>query len=124
MDRPDPTEVLYNAECPVCRFEIGRYAAQARRADLPLRFDGLDQAADWGLTPDQAARRLHVRHQGQVLAGVDAFLVLWRSMPRTRWLARLVALPVIRPLAGFGYDLIVAPLIYRWHLRRQARRRP
>ena len=72
-----------------------------------------------GLTQDEAAKRLHVLHQGRIIAGIPAFLVLWRQMPRYRWLARIVALPGVHWLASKTYDHVLAPLIYRWHLRRQ-----
>jgi len=118
------TRVLYNASCPVCRYEIDHYAAYADKTGLPLRFDDLnngDLLARYGVTADQAARRLHVLHDGQVTAGIPGFLVLWREMPRYRWLARVVGLPGIRQVASGGYDYVLAPLIYRWHLRRIAR---
>lgn len=113
------TQVLYNADCPVCRFEIDAY--RKRAAGKPLRFDGLEAAARHGLTPDQAARRLHVIVDGQVLSGLPAFQALWRAVPRMGWLARLTGLPVIRPLTAALYDHIAAPMLYRAHLRRQAR---
>ncbi|SMY08640.1 thiol-disulfide oxidoreductase DCC family protein [Flavimaricola marinus] len=119
------TRILYNANCPVCSFEIDHYAAWAKAQNLPLRFEDLNtcDAAPYGVTQDQAARRLYVLHKGEVYGGVDGFIVLWQQMPRTRWLARVVGLPGIRQAASAGYDHIVAPLIYRWHLRRQARQR-
>jgi predicted DCC family thiol-disulfide oxidoreductase YuxK len=120
MDHPDKTAVLYNQTCPVCRFEIDGYRRHALADGLPIRFDGLEAAADWGLTPDQAARRLHVWHDGQILSGIPAFLALWQTMPRWRWLARLVGLPQAATLL---YDHILAPILYRTHLRRQARSR-
>ena len=43
-------------------------------------------------------------------------------MPRMRWLSRIVARPGIRPAAAALYDRLAAPLLYRWHLRRQTRR--
>ena len=54
------TRVLFNETCPVCRFEIDAYRRRAVAGGLPIRFDTLDRAEDWGLTPDQAARQLHV----------------------------------------------------------------
>lgn len=118
------TRVLYNADCPVCSFEINHYAAYARRQALPLGFEDLntDDLADWGLTRDQAAQRLYVLKDGTLYSGIPAFLLLWQDMPRYRWLARLVGLPGIRQIACFVYDRMLAPLIYRWHLRRQFRR--
>ncbi len=120
------TRVLYNAACPVCRTEIGHYAALATRHDLPIRFDDLNGPGlgAWGISADEAARRLHVLHDGQVLTGLDAFRALWSAMPRYRWLARLTGLPGLDLLARLGYDHVGAPLLYRAHLRRQRRLSP
>lgn len=123
MEKPAETSVLFNANCPVCSFEIGHYARYAGRRDLPIRFDDLNSEAlgCWGMDADTAARRLYVLHQGQLSSGVPAFLVLWGQMPRYRWLARLVGLPGIRQVASAVYDHVLAPAIYNWHLRRLRR---
>ena len=120
---PD-TRVLFNGDCPVCNFEIRHYERYSNDGGLPIRFDDLnsDALASWELSEDEAARRLYVLHDGQVLSGMPAFRVLWQQMPRYRWLARVAGWPVIRPFTVFAYDKVAAPLIYRWHLRRQARR--
>ena len=120
MTQPAPTRVLYNDACPVCRTEIRHYARYAETHALPLRFEDLNAGdlADWGLSADDAARRLHVLKDGQLHAGIDGFLVLWAQMPRYRWLGRLVGLPGIRQLASAAYDWVLAPVIYRWHLVR------
>ena len=117
------TRVLYNDECPVCSFEINHYAAYARRNGLPIRFDDLNgpERAGWGIDADRAARRLYVLRGGKLTSGIPAFLVLWREMPRYRWLARVVGLPGVRQVASWVYDHALAPAIYRWHLRRKAR---
>ena len=116
------TRVLYNAECPVCNFEISHYADYSAKAALPIRFDDLNSAAlaDWEIDADAAARRLHVLKDGEIHTGIPAFVVLWRDMPRYRWLARVVSTPGIHWLAAKTYDHILAPLIYRWHLRRKS----
>lgn len=118
------TAVLFNADCPVCNFEISHYATYAARQGLPIRFDDLNSGAlaAWGIDADTAARRLYVLHDGQLTSGIPAFLVLWAQMPRYRWLARVVGLPGVRQVASALYDHALAPLIYRWHLRRQRRR--
>lgn len=114
------TQVLYNDTCPICRFEIDHYRKGA--ANLPIRFDRLSQCADWGIPPDQAARRLHVMQNGELLSGMPAFRALWSVMPRYRWLARLTNLPILRPLLDRLYDRIAAPALYALHLRRESRR--
>lgn len=122
MENSPKTAVLYNANCPVCNFEIGHYARYASKNALPIRFDDLNSDArlGWGIDADTAARRLYVVQDGKLTSGIAAFAVLWAQMPRYRWLGRIVGLPGVRQTASFAYDHILAPLIYRWHLRRQS----
>lgn len=117
------TSVLYNGDCPVCSFEMTRYAAYSKETGLPIRFDDLNKVdlACYGIDADTAAQRLHVLHDGRVLSSIDAFVVLWQQMPRYRWLARLVTVPGLRQIADVLYDRVVAPIIYRRHVRRQQR---
>lgn len=114
------TAVLYNANCPVCNFEISHYEAYADANNLPIRFDDLntDALAKWDLTADQAARRLYVAKDGTLTSGIPAFLILWKDMPKYHWLAKIVALPVVKQISIAAYDYVLAPIIYRWHLRR------
>lgn len=118
------THVLYNDTCPICSREIRHYDKLARAADLPLTFDGLqDHAERWGIDPDAAAQRLHVKRGETILTGFDAFVAIWEDIPRYRWLARLATLPVLRHIIAALYDHVAAPLLYRLHVRRQRKNR-
>ena len=120
MEKNPKTAVLYNADCPVCNFEIQHYAQYSGDNELPIQFDDLNSDArlQWGLDADTAARRLYVLHDGALTSGIPAFLVLWAQMPKYRWLGKVVGLPVIKQFASALYDYALAPVIYRWHLRR------
>jgi len=119
----ETTKILYNAECPVCNFEISHYAEYSAKKALPLKFEDLNATdlSRWGLTADQAARRLYVSKNGQLYDGIPAFLILWADMPRYRLLGRFIGLPGIRQITTLIYDHILAPTIYRWHKRRLAK---
>jgi predicted DCC family thiol-disulfide oxidoreductase YuxK len=117
----DDCRILYNDTCPVCRREVKHYGRHAAKKGVPLRLDPLRNAADFGLTDDQAARALHVMVDGQVLRGLPAFQAVWDRLPGYGWLATVTRLPVIRPAAALAYDRVLAPLIYRWHLARLSR---
>ncbi len=121
MRKEPTTSVLYNANCPVCNFEIQHYAQYSGDNDLPIRFDDLnsDARARWGLDADTAARRLYVLHDGAMTSGIPAFLVLWSQMPKYSWLGKVVGLPGVKEVASAIYDYALAPVIYHWHLRRQ-----
>lgn len=89
-----------------------------------MRFTDLNTAdlAAWGLDADTAARRLLVRDgAGAQVAGLSAFVALWQDLPRLRWLARLVRLPVLRHVAEWAYEWLAAPLLFQMHKRRQRR---
>ncbi len=120
----DDTRVLFNESCPVCRFEMHSYRRRATQSDLPIRFEDITQAEAWGLTQDQAARRLYVIHRGALLSGLPAMQALWSELPGWRWLARLTSLPGLRAVTAFAYDRVAAPLLYRSHLRRQRAQTP
>jgi len=119
----DQTCVLYNGQCPVCSSEIAHYSKTAQANDVPIRFDDLHHGNldRYSVDADTAARRLHVLHNGQLFVGVDAFIVLWRQLPRFRLLAKAVALPGIRQTATVVYDYILAPALYNRHRRRLQR---
>jgi hypothetical protein len=123
MEHGTDTRVLFNANCPVCNFEIGHYARYAGRSGLPIRFDDLNTDArdQRGIDADTTARRLYVLHKGVLTSGIPAFLVLWGQLPRYRLLGRVVGLPGIKQIAIATYDHVLAPAIYRWHLRRVKR---
>ncbi len=93
MEKSTKTSVLYNANCPVCNFEIGHYARYADKAGLPIRFDDLNTDArdQWGLDADTAARRLYVLHDGVLTSGISGALGANATLPSAgpdRWLAR------------------------------------
>ncbi|WP_375258792.1 thiol-disulfide oxidoreductase DCC family protein [Citreimonas sp.] len=115
--------VIYNDTCPICAREVAGYKRAARRDALPVAFRGLSEGdlARYGLTTRDAARRFHVMEDGRLVDGIDAFALLWDRIPRLRWLARLVRLPVVAPVARVLYDHAAAPALYALHRRRVRR---
>lgn len=120
---PPALIVIYNASCPICAREIASYRRYCETRALPVAFHDLDRTdlAALKLTPEQAARRLHVIDRGTLLAGTPAFLALWSAMPRFRPLARVLALPGLRQIATLLYEGLAAPGLYALHRRRVAR---
>jgi len=118
------TGIIYNGSCPICLAEVSAYRRHAEGHDLPLDFADLTRTdlGRYGPKADLAARRRYLVEGGQIYSGLDAFLRLWAAMPKYRWLARIVGLPVIGPLARLAYDHAAAPLLYAMHRRRQTAR--
>lgn len=115
--------VIYNDTCPICAREVNAYRTVTQRDGIAVAYAGLSQCdlAQFGLSPDDAARRFHVMKDGVVHSGMPAFALLWETMPRMRWLGRLVSLPVVRWGAAVVYDRVLAPMLFALHKRREAR---
>ena len=113
--------ILFNAGCPICSAEICHYRVYAEERGIAMGFDDLNQIdpALYGVSREEAAKRLHVLHEGNVISGVPAFVVIWQQLPRYQWLAKIVCLPLIHFLSNLAYDYVLAPFLYATHLRRQ-----
>lgn len=99
-------KTFFDGGCPLCNREIAHYRSidregRIRWVDITQEKEAL---ADAGLDLPSAMRRLHVQElDGRLLSGVDAFVAIWRRLPRWRWLARVVTgLRLERPLE-WGY---------------------
>ena len=122
---PDtPITVFYNGACNICAPEVALYRrrtqAQGRThvsycdissAELPA-----DAPAD--KTRDDMLRRLHIRKNDIWYSGVDAFIHLWHEVPGFGWLARFMGFAPVRWLAVPIYDHVLAPWLYRRHIRK------
>ena len=109
--------VYYNSACPVCNAGI----AHQRRRMAGSAVQWRDVHRDLGARREISAElefvreRLHaVDEDGRVRTGIDAFELIWRRSPREHWKARLVALPLVRPVATLLYNAF-ARVLYRWN---------
>ena len=51
-------------------------------------------------------RRLHVKENEKVIEGAEAFLALWKKMPKYKFLYNFFKLPIIFNLFSFGYEVV------------------
>ena len=117
--------ILFNADCPICNAEICHYRDYAKGRGIVMGFDDLNQVdlSLYGVSRVDAAKRLHVLHEGTVISGVPAFVAIWQQLPRYQWLAKIVSLPIVHFLSNLIYDFVLAPILYAAFLRRERRRR-
>jgi predicted DCC family thiol-disulfide oxidoreductase YuxK len=99
--------VFYDGKCGLCRREIEHYK---RIAPVGV-FDWVDITVDassferLGVAYADGLKLLHVQDtQGKMHVGVDAFILIWRQIPRWRVLVTIVGAAFIRPVAGIAYQ--------------------
>ncbi len=51
-------------------------------------------------------RRLHIKDDEKIIQGAEAFLILWKKIPKYRFLYNFFKLPIIFNLFSFGYEII------------------
>ncbi len=114
--------VWFDGECPLCRREI----ALIRRLDRRSVIDFVDVDAGEAACPlDRGAllARFHVRENGQILSGAEAFAAMWRAIPVLRPLGLVARNAVVLKLLETAYVVFlrIRPRLQRWMMDRERR---
>jgi predicted DCC family thiol-disulfide oxidoreductase YuxK len=121
-DNKPTLTVLYDGGCPLCRREIALYRrAEGAEAITFCDVSPAAAAAPPGLSREEAMRRFHVIDaEGRLRSGADAFIALWLSLPRWRWLGRIAGVPPLPWLLERAYRafLLARPTMQRAVARR------
>ena len=114
----DKMVVFYNGGCSICAPEVRYYERLAIDNDIPdIIFEDVSGQVALGQRDLIYLKRFHAQEKGTLYSGVDAFLILWRRLPRFSYLARFVALPGIYTIARMIYDRVLAPLLFARYQR-------
>ncbi len=54
----------------------------------------------------QLLRRLHIKDGEKVLGGAEAFLLLWKKMPKYKFLYKFFKLPIIFNIFSVVYEIV------------------
>ena len=92
-------KVFYDGKCGLCSREIRHYMKISPRETFIWRdiANEPQHLKEINVSQSNALKRLHVIDQdGKIQVGVDAFIAIWRKIPRWRLLAFLCAMPGIK----------------------------
>ena len=100
-------KVYFNNSCNICKAEINLYKKQ----DI--------QNIEWvDITNNKSAeletqkndktllRRLHVKDGTNIIGGAEAFLLVWKKIPKYKFLYTIFKLPIIFTLFSLSYEVI------------------
>jgi predicted DCC family thiol-disulfide oxidoreductase YuxK len=98
--------IYYDGLCHLCSREIEYYRKRAGENVTFVDIAAPDfDATTHGLDPNRVQQVMHVRQDGQLRLGLDAFIAIWETIPGHTWAARLAKTPGIHFLLGIGYQL-------------------
>ena len=100
-------KVYYNESCSICRVEINLYKKQnIEEIDWVDITNNVAAENETSKDDKTLLRRLHVIEDGKVFEGAEAFLLVWKKIPKYKFLYNFFKLPIIFTLFKFGYEII------------------
>ncbi|MBD1135538.1 DUF393 domain-containing protein [Pelagibacterales bacterium SAG-MED47] len=100
-------KVYFNNSCKICKAEIDLYKKE-KILDIEWVDITNNSSAQRETSKDskQLLRRLHVKDDEKVLEGADAFLLLWKKMPKYKFLYNFFKLPIIFNIFSVMYEIL------------------
>ena len=105
-------KVYFNNSCKICRSEINMYKKEKiEDIDWIDITDNRDAEKETSKNDKELLRRLHIKENNQVIEGAEAFLYVWKRIPKYKFLYSFFKLPIIFTIFKYGYE-IVAYFLY------------
>ena len=100
-------KVYFNNSCKICKAEIDLYKKEKIHEIewVDITNNNLAQK-ETSKNSKQLLRRLHVKEGEKITQGAEAFLLLWKKIPKYKFLYKFLKLPIIFNLFSFGYEII------------------
>ena len=100
-------KVYFNNSCKICRSEINMYKKENIKdidwVDITNNFQAEKETSR---NDKELLRRLHIKENNKVFEGAEAFLYVWKKIPKYKFLYNFFKLPVIFTIFKYVYELI------------------
>ena len=100
-------KVYFNNSCKICKAEIDLYKKEKIKEIDWIDITNNDLAEkETSRNSKELLRRLHVKEGDKVLQGAEAFLILWKKMPKYKFLYNFFKMPIIFNIFSLGYEML------------------
>ena len=100
-------KVYFNNSCRICRTEINLYKKEnVKNIDWIDITNNSQAEKDTSKSDKELLRRLHIKEKNKVIEGAEAFLFLWKKIPKYKFLYSVFKLPIIFTIFKYGYEII------------------
>ena len=105
-------KVYFNNSCKICRSEINLYKKEnIKEIDWIDITNNSSAEKETSKKDKELLRRLHVKDGDRVIEGAEAFLFVWKKIPKYNFLYKFFKLPIIFRIFNYGYE-IIAYILY------------
>jgi predicted DCC family thiol-disulfide oxidoreductase YuxK len=100
-------KVYFNNSCNICRAEINLYKKQNIK-DIEWVDVTDNKLAEIETQRNNKAllRRLHIKDGEKIIVGAEAFLLVWKKIPKYKFLYTFFKIPIIFTLFSYFYEII------------------
>ncbi len=107
-------KVYFNNSCKICKTEIDLYKKEKiQEIDWVDITNNTLAEKETSKNSKELLRRLHVKEGEKVLQGAEAFLLLWRKIPKYKFLYNFFSLPIIFNIFSFFYEIVAFVLYFK-----------
>ena len=100
-------KVYFNNSCNICRAEINLYKKQNIKNIDWIDITGNKLAeTETQKNSKTLLRRLHVKDGEKIIDGAEAFLLVWKKIPKYKFLYYFFKMPLIFHLFSISYEII------------------
>jgi len=100
-------KVYFNNSCNICRAEINLYKKQnIKDIEWVDITDNKSAEIETQKNNKDLLRRLHIKDGGKVIGGAEAFLLVWKKIPKYKFLYIFFKIPIIFTLFSYLYEII------------------
>ena len=100
-------KVYFNNSCKICRAEINLYKKEKiEEIDWIDITNNLTAEKETLKNDKDLLRRLHVKEGDKIIEGAEAFLFVWKKIPKYKFLYKFFKLPIIFTIFKIGYEII------------------
>ena len=99
--------MYFNNSCKICRTEINLYKKQNIK-DIEWVDITDNETAEIETQKDAKSllRRLHIKDGANIIEGAEAFLLIWKNIPKYRFLYKVLKKPIIFNIFSFFYEIV------------------
>jgi len=100
-------KVYFNNSCNICRAEINLYKKQnIKDIDWIDITNNKSAEVETQKNDKTLLRRLHIMDGERIVDGAEAFLLIWKKIPRYKFLYTFFKIPIIFTLFSYFYEFI------------------
>ena len=100
-------KVYFNNSCKICRSEINLYKKEnIKEIDWVDITNNSNAEIETSKSDKELLRRLHVKDGNKIIGGAEAFLLVWKKIPKYKLLYSFFKLSIIFTIFKIGYEII------------------